>query len=62
MSRMIILATFAFAVGLSDTANAAPITLNADDAVMFNCAFTQGVSPAPPDVVLFANFKIGSVD
>jgi hypothetical protein len=62
MSRMIMLATFAFAVRLSDTANAAPITRNADGAVTFNCAFTQGVSPAPPHVVLFANVKIGSVD
>jgi hypothetical protein len=62
MSRMIMLATFAFDVGLSDTANAAPITLNADDAVTFNWDFTQGVSPAPPYDVLFANFNFGSVD
>jgi hypothetical protein len=62
MSRMIMLATFAFAVGLSDTANAARITLNADDAVTFNWDFTQGVSPAPPYDVLFANFNFGSVD
>jgi hypothetical protein len=62
MSRMIMLATFAFAVDLSDTANAAPITLNADDAVTFNWDFTQGVSPAPPYDVLFANFNFGSVD
>jgi hypothetical protein len=45
---MIMLATFGFAAGLSDTANAAPITLNAGDAVTFNWDFTHGVSPAPP--------------
>lgn len=62
MFRMIMLGTFAFAIGLSDTANAAAITLNTDDAVTFKWDFTQGMSPAPPYDVLFAHFNFGSVD